>query len=69
MGTDNVFGVMDSVECASLMGVSLDQLQYLRARKQDPPSFRIGRAVRYRKAAVLEWIIQQEQESRKGTAA
>lgn len=63
--------VMTEAQVAEqLLGVSSRSLESRRQRGGAvPPHFRIGRAVRYRRSAVLEWIVQQEQEMRGEQAA
>jgi predicted DNA-binding transcriptional regulator AlpA len=53
-------------EVADLLRVSPDVLYQWRKREQGPPSFRIGRLVRYRASALTAWIDAQEAATTKG---
>jgi prophage regulatory protein len=59
--------IMTPEEVAKLARVSIDTLRYWRHRKTGPPSFPVGRRIRYRRSVVLEWIAQQEREAREAS--
>jgi predicted DNA-binding transcriptional regulator AlpA len=48
-------------QLARALGLTADTLSRWEARRQGPPSTRIGRKTFYRRAAVQEWIRAQEQ--------
>lgn len=51
-------------------GIPEGTLRYWRSRNEGPPSFVLGRKrVVYRWSEFLEWMGQQEQQSRRGGAA
>lgn len=52
-GTDDV---LDEREAADLLRVSEATLADLRRSGKGPPAARVGKAVRYSRAAVLHWI-------------
>ena len=48
-------------QLARALGLTADTLSRWEARRQGPPSTRIGRKTFYRRAAVGDWIRAQEQ--------
>jgi predicted DNA-binding transcriptional regulator AlpA len=48
-------------ELARALGLTVDTLSRWEARRQGPPCTRIGRKTYYRRAAVQDWILAQEQ--------
>lgn len=54
--------VLTEAQAAELLGLTDIALANHRKRGTAPPHFKIGRAVRYRRNVVIEWIIQQEKE-------
>ena len=48
-------------QAAVYLGLSSNTLYVWRHRRQGPPSFRMGRRVMYRIAALDEWVRTQEQ--------
>jgi excisionase family DNA binding protein len=65
--TNTTDDLMTPEEVAELARVPIDTLRYWRHRKMGPPSFRLGRRIRYRRSVVLEWIAQQEREAREAS--
>jgi predicted DNA-binding transcriptional regulator AlpA len=58
---------MTTGELAAMTGIPAGTLRYYRSTEQGPPSFVLGRRrVVYRRAEVEQWIVQQEQASRRG---
>ena len=51
--------LMTLPELAELLGVPMGTLYGWRHRGEGPPGYRIGRHVRYRRAAVEAWIESQ----------
>ena len=47
-------------EAAAFLKISLSWLAKARATNEGPPFIRIGRCVRYSKAALLRWLKSQE---------
>lgn len=64
--TDGERPFMSTREVSALTSVTQSTLRYWRHCNEGPPSFVLGRRVVYRRAAVLEWIQQQEQATRRG---
>lgn len=48
-------------QLARALGLTVDTLSRWEARRQGPPCTRIGRKSFYRRAAIQEWILSQEQ--------
>jgi predicted DNA-binding transcriptional regulator AlpA len=45
------------VHAADLLGLSSRTLQSWRSKREGPPFIRVGRAIRYRRQALLEWAM------------
>lgn len=56
-------------QVAGLTGIPIGTLRYWRHANQGPPSFTLGKRVLYRKAAVEQWIAEQEQATLRGGGA
>jgi hypothetical protein len=52
--------LLEPNEAAAFLKVSLSWLAKARATNDGPPFIRIGRCVRYSKAALLRWLKMQE---------
>jgi predicted DNA-binding transcriptional regulator AlpA len=52
--------LLEPKETAAFLKVSLSWLAKARATNEGPPFVRIGRCVRYSKAALLRWIKSRE---------
>jgi predicted DNA-binding transcriptional regulator AlpA len=52
--------LLEPNEAAAFLKVSLSWLAKARAAGEGPPFIRIGRCVRYNKAALLRWLKSQE---------
>jgi len=52
--------LLEPKEAAAFLKVSLSWLAKARATNDGPPFVRIGRCVRYSKAALLHWIKSRE---------
>lgn len=48
-------------EVAELTRLSTSTLRWLRHRNEGPTAFKVGRRLRYRRSAVLEWVAKHEQ--------
>ena len=53
--------LLEPNEVAALLKVSLSWLAKARAKNDGPPFMRIGRSIRYSKAALLRWIKSRQQ--------
>lgn len=51
---------LNTQQAAALVGFSSQQLEIWRHRGEGPPFVKLSRAVRYRRAALLAWMDQQE---------
>ncbi|GGN51676.1 hypothetical protein GCM10012285_42020 [Streptomyces kronopolitis] len=56
-------------QAAEYLGLSPNTLYVWRHRRQGPPSFRMGRRVMYRIAALDEWVRVQEQADSRSNSA
>ncbi|GHE73943.1 helix-turn-helix transcriptional regulator [Streptomyces cellulosae] len=56
-------------QAAEYLGLSPNTLYVWRHRRQGPPSFRMGRRVMYRIAALNEWVHTQEQADSRSNPA
>lgn len=56
-------GWLDRAALAKELALSIDTLQRWETRRVGPPCVRVGRKVLYRKAAVRDWL--RDQEARK----
>jgi len=56
-------GWLDRAALAAELALSVDTLQRWETRRVGPPCVRVGRKVLYRKAAVRDWL--RDQEARK----
>lgn len=52
--------VLTRAEVAKMLRIHYVALARMAQRGDGPPFFRVGRAVRYSLAAVLQWVQQQE---------
>ena len=52
--------LLEPKETAAFLKVSLSWLAKARATNEGPPFMRIGRCVRYSKAALLRWLKSRE---------
>jgi predicted DNA-binding transcriptional regulator AlpA len=52
--------LLEPNEAAAFLKISLSWLAKARATNEGPPFIRIGRCVRYSKAALLRWLKSQE---------
>lgn len=50
--------LLAEVYAADLLGLSSRTLQAWRSKNEGPPYVRVGRAVRYRRQDLLEWVSQ-----------
>ena len=53
---------------AQELGISVDTLQRWHNQRIGPPRAKIGARVMYRRAAVREWLVSQEEKSPAGVA-
>lgn len=53
-------------ELADIIGVSPDTLKRWETRRIGPPCIRIGRKVLYRRGAVRDWLLEQENRKTAG---
>ena len=51
--------LMTLSELAEMLGIPVNTLYGWRCRGEGPPGYRIGRHIRYRRAAVEEWLETQ----------
>ncbi|MFF4364171.1 helix-turn-helix transcriptional regulator [Streptomyces sp. NPDC001351] len=56
-------------KAAEYLGISPNTLYVWRHRRQGPPSFRMGRRVMYRIAALDAWVQAQEQADSRSNSA
>lgn len=54
-------GLLTESQYAELTGRNVRSVQRERARREGPPFIRIGRKVYFRRAAIEEWLLDQEQ--------
>lgn len=54
---DEIF--LDPKDAAALLKISVSWLAKARKRREGPPYLKLGRAVRYDKNALLEWLKSQ----------
>lgn len=59
---------MSRDDLAAELGVSVDTLSRWETRRIGPPCVRVGRKVLYRRGAVQEWLVGQEERARKARA-
>jgi hypothetical protein len=55
--------VLDTLDAAALLRCSRQFLEGARVRGDGPPFSRMGRLVRYRRSALLEWLAKREVSS------
>ncbi len=53
-------GWLTKPEVATQLGISTDTLSRLEARREGPPSVKIGRKTLYRTEAVRQWLTDRE---------
>ena len=56
--------LMTLAELSEMLGVPVATLYGWRHRGEGPPGYRVGRHVRYRRAAVEEWLAGQADQVR-----
>ncbi len=56
--------LMTLAELAEMLGIPVNTLYGWRCRGEGPPGYRIGRHIRYRRAAVEEWLETQTDHER-----
>ena len=56
--------LMTLAELAEMLGIPVNTLYGWRCRGEGPPGHRIGRHIRYRRAAVEEWLETQTDHHR-----
>jgi excisionase family DNA binding protein len=59
--------LMTLAELAELVGVPVTTLYQWRHRGEGPPGYRVGRHVRYRRAAVEAWLETQADQYRRAS--
>ena len=59
---DEALDLMEPKEVAELLGVTEGTLVNWRTKGRGPRYIKSGKAVKYRRAAVAEWIMEQETE-------
>lgn len=64
MMMDSQDRLMSVTELAELLGVPVNTVYGWRCRGEGPPGYRIGRHVRYRRAAVEAWLMTQTDAER-----
>jgi DNA-binding transcriptional MerR regulator len=57
---------MSTKDVEDEFGIPEGTLRYYRSSGMGPASFRLAGRVRYRRSAVLAWIAEQEQATRRG---
>ena len=55
--------LLTTQQAADFLGRPTRTLEDLRYRGGGPPFVKMGRAVRYRKKALLEWVLEREVDS------
>jgi excisionase family DNA binding protein len=55
--------LMTLAELAEMLGIPVNTLYGWRCRGEGPPGYRIGRYVRYRRAAVETWLESQTDQN------
>jgi excisionase family DNA binding protein len=56
--------LMTLAELSEMLGISVNTLYGWRCRGEGPPGYRIGRHIRYRRAAVEAWLEEQTDTAR-----
>jgi predicted DNA-binding transcriptional regulator AlpA len=56
------------VHAADLLGLSSRTLQSWRSKREGPPFIRVGRAIRYRRQALLDWATANTVHTKNPTA-
>lgn len=56
--------LMTLAELAEMLGIPVNTLYGWRCRGEGPPGYRIGRHIRYRRAAVEAWLETQTDHER-----
>jgi excisionase family DNA binding protein len=56
--------LMTLAELAEMLGIPVNTLYGWRCRGEGPPGYRIGRHIRYRRAAVEAWLETQTDHQR-----
>lgn len=52
-------------EAAEYLNISVNTLRWLRLNNEGPKGFKIGRVLRYREAALDEYVLEQERAESK----
>lgn len=61
--------IIDEGEASELLGLKASTLRVWRSKKRGPPGFRVGRAVRYRRSEVLNWLNERRFDFSEGADA
>lgn len=61
METSLTNDILTPSEAARALGINVRTLQRYHAQRIGPPRIKFGRQVRYRAAAVREWLLSREQ--------
>jgi excisionase family DNA binding protein len=56
--------LMTLAELSEMLGIPVNTLYGWRCRGEGPPGYRIGRHIRYRRAAVEAWLEEQTDTAR-----
>ena len=60
---DNLKLLLNASEVAAALGVSQRSVWRLSATGEIPPPVRIGRSVRWRRAAIESWLVREERRA------
>ena len=55
-------GYVTETECAEELGISRRTLQRWHRLREGPPRTLVGKKIKYRRASVAAWLIEQERE-------
>lgn len=66
--TNLLEGYINHQEAAQRLGVSSRTLTRWNAQRKGPPHTKIGRVTLYRVTGLVEWLLQNERNSRKKSA-
>ena len=69
MGTTAEVAFMTTEDVSTELGIPVGTLRYYRSTGCGPVSFRMAGRVRYRRAEVMAWVAEQEQNTRRGEGA
>jgi Helix-turn-helix domain len=59
--------LMTTEQVSAELGIPVGTLRYYRSSGIGPVSFRLAGRVRYRRSAVLAWVVEQEAATTRGT--